>query len=72
MLSRPLKPLCTILSPDFFYSTYMLWFSLSFHLSIGQRGEPGTGPPAFEQPPGRGLGPQTAPRPVYRDLCSGH
>lgn len=44
----------------------------SFHLFLGQRGEPGAGPPAFEQPPGRGLGPQAAARPVYRDLCPGH
>lgn len=44
----------------------------SFHLSLGQRGEPGTGAPAFEQPPGRGLSPQAAARPVYRDLCPGH
>ncbi|XP_047459706.1 glutamate receptor ionotropic, delta-1 isoform X1 [Mugil cephalus] len=41
-------------------------------LDTGQRGEPGTGPPAFEQPPGRGLSPQAAARPVYRDLCPGH
>ncbi len=44
----------------------------SSHLSLGQRGEPGTGPPAFEQPPGRRLGPQAAARSVYRDLCPGH
>lgn len=60
MLSLPLKPPFTLLCTGF------------FHLSIGQRGEPGTGPPAFEQPPGRGLGPQATARPIYRDLCPGH
>lgn len=67
VLSLPWNPLCT-----FFQSTHFLWLCLSFHLLLGQRGEPGTGPPAFKQPPGRGLGPQTAPGPVYRDLCLGH
>lgn len=43
----------------------------SFH-SVGQRGEPGAGPPTFEQSPGRGLGPQAAARSVHRDLCPGH
>ncbi|XP_005474351.1 glutamate receptor ionotropic, delta-1 isoform X1 [Oreochromis niloticus] len=41
-------------------------------LDTGQRSEPGTGPPTFEQPPGRGLSPQAAARSVYRDLCPGH
>lgn len=43
----------------------------SLHVS-GQRGEPGAGPPPFEQPAGRRLGPQAAARSVYRDLCLGH
>ncbi|XP_040034696.1 glutamate receptor ionotropic, delta-1 isoform X4 [Gasterosteus aculeatus] len=41
-------------------------------LDTGQRGEPGTGPPPYEQPPGRGLGPQTAAGTIHRDLCPGH
>lgn len=44
----------------------------SFQSILGQRSEPGTGPPTFEQPPGRGLSPQAAARSVYRDLCPGH
>lgn len=58
------------------FSSLLLFYThslaLSFHLSLGQRDEPGTGPPAFEQPPGRGPGTQTASGPVNRDLCPGH
>lgn len=60
------------LTPGLFCHTYSLWLCLPFNLPVGQRGEPGAGPPAFEQPPGRRLGSQAAARPVYRDLCSGH
>ncbi|XP_033880587.1 glutamate receptor ionotropic, delta-1-like isoform X1 [Acipenser ruthenus] len=38
----------------------------------GQRGEPGAGAQAYEQPYGRGHGSQGDSHPVYRDLCSGH
>lgn len=61
----------SIITAGFFYSTLSLAL-LFFPSILGQRGEPGTGPPPFEQPPGRGLGPQTASRSVYRDLCPGH
>lgn len=72
MLSIPLKPLSTVFSTAFFYSMHALWLCLPFNLFLGQRSEPGTGPPTFEQPPGRGLSPQAAARSVYRDLCPGH
>ncbi|RXM35823.1 Glutamate receptor ionotropic, delta-1 [Acipenser ruthenus] len=38
----------------------------------GQRGEPGAGAQAYEQPYGRGHGSQGDSHPIYRDLCSGH
>lgn len=43
-----------------------------FPHSVGQRGEPGAGPPTFKQSPGWRLGPQAAARSVHRDLCPGH
>lgn len=43
-----------------------------FSHSVGQRGEPGAGPPTIEQSPGRRLGPQAAAGSVHRDLCPGH
>lgn len=60
-LSLLFKPLFSSLHP--FHALYC---------GLGQRGEPGTGPPPFEQPPRWGLGPQAAARPVYRDICPGH
>ncbi|XP_039625129.1 glutamate receptor ionotropic, delta-1-like isoform X1 [Polypterus senegalus] len=38
----------------------------------GQRGELGAGASSYEQPYGRGHGPQADPRSIYRDLCPGH
>lgn len=63
--------LITFMLPLPLYSTYSHTHT-GFFPSLGQRGEPGTGPPSFEQPHGRRLGSQATARPVYRDLCPGH
>lgn len=66
-------PLNSLLPTGSFYSMHSLALPSSPSICLlGQRGELGTGPSAFEQPTGRGLSPQAAAGPVYRDLRPGH
>lgn len=72
-IAQPLNIIHVLSHPiNFTLPLAFLFLLHTFHLSLGQGGEPGTGPPALEQPPGRWLSAQAAARPVYRDLCPGY
>lgn len=72
--SQPLSLLIPILFENIPALAAIVFLVLycGFSHSVGQRGEPGAGPPTFKQSPGRRLGPQAAARSVHWDLCPGH
>ncbi|KAM8889274.1 glutamate receptor ionotropic, delta-1-like isoform 2-T2 [Synchiropus picturatus] len=69
-LDRLVKVSAPLTFTDLTRTSGDIWTDRVWDPSEGQRGQPGASP--YQQSFGRGLGPQTDPRSLYRDLFTGH